>query len=74
MNLVWIGNGAVVNLEAIDYVVFEAAQCGVVFGSGEKLTLKDQQFRDFAAYMTENFKTAAKSNRRTRSRETLSDG
>jgi hypothetical protein len=23
-------------------------------GGGEKLTLRDQQFRDFAAYMTEN--------------------
>jgi hypothetical protein len=69
MNLVWIGDEAVVNLEAIDYVVFEAAECRVVFGGGEKLTLKDQQFRDFAAYMTENFKTAAKSNRRIRPRE-----
>jgi hypothetical protein len=64
MNLVWIGNGAVVNLDAIDYVVFEATECQVVFGNGEKLALKDQQFRDFGAYMTENFKTVAKSNRR----------
>jgi hypothetical protein len=32
MNLVWIGDEAVVNLEAIDYVVFEAAECRVVFG------------------------------------------
>ena len=69
MNLVWIGSEAIVNLGAIDYVVFEATECRVVFGSGDKLTLKDEQFRDFAAYMTENFKTAAKSNRRIRPRE-----
>ena len=73
MNLVWISNEALVNLEAIDYVVFEIAECRIVFGSGDKLTLKDQQFRDFAAYMTENFKTAAKSNRRLRAREMPSD-
>jgi hypothetical protein len=53
--------------------VFEATECRVVFGSGEKLTLKDQQFPAFAAYMTENFKAAAKSHRRIRPRETLVD-
>ena len=40
-----------------------ATECRVVFSSGEKLTLKDQRFRDFAACMTENFKTVAKSSR-----------
>ena len=73
MQLVWIGNEAIVNLEAVEYIRFEATECRIMFSSGEKFTLKDQQFRDFAAYMTENFKTAAKSNRRIRPRETPSD-
>jgi hypothetical protein len=64
MQLVWIGNEAVVNLEAIEYVHFETTECRILFRSGEKVTLNDQNFRDFVAFMSENFKIAAKSRRR----------